>query len=82
MSEEITNKELYKFMSDSCSDRAVIHEKIDTQIEISKKILEQTQKTNGRVHSLERWRTYMLGAVSVLTAVILPIAFMVLNKHI
>lgn len=37
---------IYKFMSDSAADRAVINEKLD-------QIIIHTKETNGRVHKLE-----------------------------
>lgn len=32
-----------------------------------KSIIEQTTKTNGRVTSLELWRSYIVGSLAVLT---------------
>jgi len=50
-----------------------------------KDILEQTKKTNGRVSQLENWKAFVLGAIAILTTLILPVVFMVASeviKHI
>jgi hypothetical protein len=52
-----------------------IYEKTD-------RILEQTIRTNGRVSNLEKWRSYITGAVAVLTVLVLPIIFMFLKSHL
>ena len=44
-----------------------IHEKLD-------KIFVQTERTNGRVSSLERWRSYVAGAMAVILLFVVPIA--------
>ena len=48
-----------------------IHEKLDT-------IAEQTSKTNGRVTSLEAWRSRIIGALVVIT----PIVAYILKSHL
>ena len=37
------------------------------------RIEQQTTKHNGRMTKLERWQSYMMGAFSVLTIIIVPI---------
>lgn len=37
------------------------------------RIEKQTIKTNGRVSSLENWRSYTVGAMAVITLIIVPI---------
>lgn len=37
------------------------------------RIEEQTKKTNGRVSDMERWRSFMTGAMAVLTTLVVPI---------
>jgi len=42
-------------------------------LETLERIETQTTKTNGRVSSLERWQSYVLGAVALLTLLVLPV---------
>jgi hypothetical protein len=42
-------------------------------------IIEQTTKTNGTVRSLQIWKAYITGAITVLTVLVLPIVFMILR---
>ena len=46
------------------------------------KILEQTIKTNGRVSALEKWRSYTVGAVSIITILVIPVLLMFLKSHL
>lgn len=39
----------------------------------------QTTRTNGRVSSLEMWRSYVVGGLAIISAIILPIAFSLLK---
>ena len=43
----------------------LIEEKIGNLKNILEEVKEQTMKTNGRVSSLERWRSYTTGAIAV-----------------
>lgn len=37
------------------------------------RIEEQVRKTNGRVSEMEKWRSFMSGAIAVLVAIVVPI---------
>ena len=38
-------------------------------------ILDQVRRTNGRVGRLENWRWMITGAIAVLTALVIPLLF-------
>lgn len=40
----------------------------------------QTTKTNGRVNELEKWRWMILGAFSLFSMILLPIAFIFIKE--
>ena len=40
----------------------------------------QTMKTNGSVSSLKVWRGYVTGGLAILTIVVLPMGFWILNR--
>jgi 3-methyladenine DNA glycosylase/8-oxoguanine DNA glycosylase len=64
-----------------------IEDKLDEQFEAQNKVLfdikDQTTKTNGRVGSLEGWRQYNTGGLTMLAIVIVPalgfLAYMVIQ---
>ncbi len=45
-------------------------------------IIQQTTKTNGRVSSLERWQSYVLGFCAAVATLLIPIFFMLLSKYV
>lgn len=45
-------------------------------------ILAQTRKTNGRVRSLEVWRGVIVGGLSVITALIIPVLLTILHAKV
>ena len=67
----------------------VLLEKLNHSHEIMLRVEEKVNETNGNVKKnakcirrLEGWRSFYGGAIAILAAVVLPIAFMVLNKYI
>ena len=77
MPESYTNRELESFFTE-------LHEKIDKnasdQKERDTRIEAQVKTTNGRVKSLELWRAFLAGGLLILTILVLPLLFMVLQK--
>ena len=41
----------------------------------------QTIKTNGTVRDLQRWKSYIMGGLSVICIVLLPLIFMVVQNY-
>lgn len=50
-----------------------IHEKLD-------KIFEQTERINGRVSSLEKYRAYVSGALAVIIMLLVPVVISLLTS--
>ena len=57
-------------------------EKFDANDKIHNLILEQTTAHNGRMRSLEKWRSYITGGLAVLCALVLPILIMIVRIKI
>lgn len=48
--------------------------------ETLREILAETKNTNGRVTALENWRWYMLGGLTILGIIIVPVVLTIINK--
>lgn len=54
------------------NNREIDHHVADIRASLSR-IEMQTTMTNGRVNKLEKWRAFLAGCMTVLTAVVVPI---------
>ncbi len=50
-----------------------IEEKMDDLLDMSGRIENQTTKHNGRMTSMEAWRNFITGGMSVLVMIVLPL---------
>lgn len=57
-----------------------IMRELQSHNEVHRQILNQTKLTNGRVKSLEIWRSFLLGVSSILTILVLPLVFILLKQ--
>lgn len=46
------------------------------------KVIEQTTRTNGRVNSLENWRWFLIGGMSIITLLVIPLIVFVFNSSL
>lgn len=58
-----------------------IREMVDDVRNSLQRIEIQTTITNGKVAELQKWRYIMMGAVSVLTTLVLPVVFIVIQTY-
>lgn len=63
-----TNREIREFVSDIKGD--------------IQEIKEQTQRTNGRVSALEQWRWFILGGLTIISMLIVPILLRIATQGI
>lgn len=56
--------------------------KLETVNKSLEAILSQTIKTNGRVNKLEAWMNKVIGALLITEVILLPVAFMVIQKYV
>jgi hypothetical protein len=60
----------------------MIDEKFSENQKDHARVIEQTTKTNGRVTSLEQWRWYQTGAITIISLLVVSIAIPILLKMI
>lgn len=58
----------------------LIEHKIDDLKKDIRELKEIGIRTNGRIGTLERWRSYMTGAISVLTLLVIPIVLKIVSE--
>ena len=68
MEEEYSKREIDTFMQE-------IRDQLN-------RIEAQTTKTNGRVSKLENWRGFITGGLAILSAIMLPIVFILISSYI
>lgn len=51
---------------------AVINNKLDTIIERQSEIKIQVERTNGRVSSLENWKSFTVGGLAIISGLVIP----------
>lgn len=62
------------------SSKELIEHKLRDIHEDIKNLTTLAVKTNGRISALERWRSYMAGAVSVIVLLLIPIVIQYISK--
>jgi len=77
MAKEHTNNEL-SILIENLEGKLV--EKHEDLKETLARIETQTIKTNGRVNELEKWKWMGTGVISILTGIVLPIAFILIKN--
>jgi hypothetical protein len=60
----------------------LLNQRFSAQHEIMQSLHRKVDLTNGRVTKQERWQAYIMGAVAILTTLILPILFIIAAKII
>lgn len=65
------DKEIFTLEKDY-SNREIDHWRDETREQLTR-IENQVTKTNGRVSALENWRWMVIGALSVITMIVIPL---------
>jgi ribosomal 50S subunit-associated protein YjgA (DUF615 family) len=66
----------------SAEEYELINTKLDYVKEKIDEVHDQQVKTNGRVTALESWRDRIIGGITILTILILPVLISVINTWI
>jgi hypothetical protein len=53
---------------------------LDEDLRQTNKVLDHVEKTNGRISKLELWRMYIMGGMSVIILMIVPILLFMVYK--
>lgn len=61
---------------------AILLEKIENLHEKVEEIKEQVLLTNGSVANLKIWKGYLTGGIAVLTALVIPVLFLLIEQWI
>lgn len=77
MKEEYSNREV-DMIVDGLKDHFTV--KLQDISNSLARVEAQTMKHNGRMSKMEAWRNYMLGAISIISAVVLPLMGYVLYR--
>ena len=76
---QVTNEVLLEKLK-SLSD--MVDERFNENFASHNRLIEQTTKTNGRVTSLEQWRWYQTGAITIITVIVTAIVIPVVLKNL
>ena len=78
MPEITTINELAIMLKNHIDSEKERHDNFDEKLG---KIEVQTTKTNGTVKGLLLWKARIVGGLAVLTAIVIPVAYMVISSH-
>lgn len=70
---------LHKHDTKSYSNRE-IDSKHGEILTVLNRIEVQTRETIGRLGKLEQWRAYLMGSITILSLIVLPLSFWVLTQ--
>jgi hypothetical protein len=83
MDDRYANREIDQLFDQQALEHALLQRSIEEVKVIATASYEQAKKTNGRVSTLETWRSYLTGALAVITfvtgAVLIPIFVKILS---
>ncbi len=59
-----------------------LNQKIETDTALTKEVLEHVKRTNGRVRALELWKMFIVGGLTIIAVLVLPILFIFISQFI